>query len=189
MSDVWYGLWNGQCQFCPSVDYVEVGGRWIPTEILVEIRGGPSQPNLSMKIEVRENIPQWTEVTLRARANGPEVRDKDFAALRLDDWLEVIVSAASAKGSGIPGLGGWSKPQNDESALHDIRALRKGRPRTYTPELLQKTAEVYRRHFVSRPTEAVARTFGVPHRTAARYVQRAREAGHLPPTDRGKKKA
>ena len=43
-------------------------------------------------------------------------------------------------------------------------------------------------HF-DRPTEAVARSFGVSHRTAARYVQQARAAGHLPKTDPGKKKA
>ncbi len=143
-----------------------------------------------MKIEVRQGIPVCTEVTLTARPDGPEVRDKDLEYLRLSDWLEQIVALASMKYSGsFPGgVTGWAKPVDDYTALRDIRRHRSGRPRM-SRERLQKIADVYREHFDSRPTDAVRRAFGVSDRTAARYVDHARKAGLLPSTTPGKKKA
>ena len=178
---------HGQATWDPA-DKVEVGDRRrVPREIFVQIRGGEKEPDLGMKIEVRQGIPQWAEVVLRARPDGPEVRDKDLAAIRLNDWLESIVAMCSVVKS-VPDGTVWSKPVNDWSAVPDIRRAVSGRRRTVTPELLQTVAEVYRQHF-DKPTEAVRRSFGVSHRTAARYVQQARVAGHLPETDPGKKKA
>jgi hypothetical protein len=164
---------------------VEIGDRLVPQEIFVYICGGIAQPDLEMKIEVRDGIPQCVELMFRARPDGPEVRDKDLAVVRVGDWLEQIVAQCSLVRSG-PGT--WSKPVDDRSALADITRSRAGRPRI-SREHLKKVAEVYRRHFDKRPTEAVARAFGVKHRTAARYVQQARAAGYLPDTDPGKKKA
>ena len=147
----------------------------------MQIRGGENQPDFAMKIEVREGIPQWVEVQLQARPDGPEVRDKDLAVIRLGDWLEQIVAMCSLKYSGTgPGWTSWSKPVDDRTAVPDIRRALSGRPRTVTPERLQQVAEIYRQHFERRPTEAVARSFGVSHRTAARYVQQARWHGSYP---------
>lgn len=182
---------HGRATWNPA-DKVQVGDRRrVPREIFVQIRGSKNEPDLAMKIEVREGLPQWVEVVLRARPDGPEVRDKDLAAIRLSDWLDQIVAECSLKysGAGPGGWEGWSKPVNDRDAVADIRRARSGRPRTITSERLQKVAEVYRQHFDKRPTEAVMRSFGVSHRTAARYVQQARAAGHLPETDPGRKKA
>jgi transposase-like protein len=53
----------------------------------------------------------------------------------------------------------------------------------------QDVADIYRQHIDDRPTEAVSRAFGKSHRTAARWVQQAREAGLLPDTTPGKRKA
>ena len=106
------------------------------------------------------------------------------------DWLEQIVAMCSLKYSGTgPGWTVLSQPVDDRGAVADIRRARSGRPRAVTPERLRKVAEVYRQHFADRPTEAVARSFGVSHRTAARYIRQARDAGHLPETDPGKTKA
>jgi len=183
-------FWDGygRATYEPG-DRVQVGDRRIPRAIFVQIRGGENQPDFAMKIEVREGIPQWVEVQLQARPDGPEVRDKDLATIRLGDWLEQIVAMCSLKYSGTgPGWTSWSKPVVDRTAVPDIRRALSGRPRTVTPERLQKVAEIYRQHFEQRPTEAVARSFGVSHRTAARYVQQARSAGLLPETEPGKKK-
>jgi len=163
---------------------VEIGDRLVPQEIFVLIRGGKTQPDLEMKIEVREGIPQCVELVLRARPDGPEIRDKDLAVIRVSDWLEQIVARCSLVRSGS----GWGKPVDDRTALADITRIRSGRPRI-SREHLKKVAEVYRQHFDKQPTTAVARVFGVKHRTAARYVQQARAAGHLPKTNPGKKKA
>jgi DNA-binding transcriptional regulator LsrR (DeoR family) len=73
-------------------------------------------------------------------------------------------------------------------ALANVRRARSGRP-CISRERLQKVAEIYREHIDDRPTEAVSRTFGISHRTAARYVQQARESGLLPDTTPGKRKA
>jgi hypothetical protein len=187
-------LWGGHglATWDPAADKVQLGDRrLVPREILVRVRGGPKEPDLAMKIEVRKGIPQWVEVVLRARPDGSEeVRDKHLRAIRLGDWLEQIVAACSLGFSGAGADGTvWSKPVDDRSAVADIRRAVSGQPRTVTPELLQKVSEIYRQHFADRPTESVARAFNVKHRTAARYVQRARSAGYLPPTDPGKKKA
>jgi transposase len=170
---------------------VEVGDRLIPERISVTVLGGPSTPDFSMRIEVRQGIPVCTEMTLTARPDGPEVRDKDLKYLRLDDWLEQIVALASMKfsGSSPGGVTNWAKPVDDVTALRDIRRIRPGRPRKMTRERLQRIADVYRQHVDGRPTDAVAKAFGVSPRTAARHVGQARDAGLLPPTTPGKKKA
>jgi hypothetical protein len=179
---------HGRATWDPA-DKVEVGDRRrVPREIFVQIRGGKNEPDLGMKIEVRDGIPRWAVVTLQARPDGPEVRDKDLAAIRLNDWLEHIVAMCSVAESAADGTV-WSKPVNDRTAVADIRRAISGRRRIVTPELLQKVADVYRQHFEKGPTEAVSRSFGVSHRTAARYVQQARAAGNLPDTDPGKKRA
>ena len=61
--------------------------------------------------------------------------------------------------------------------------------RVITPELLKSVADVCRRNIGHAPTQAVARTFGVKSRMASNYVDRARQARYLPPTQQGKKKA
>ena len=161
--------------------------RRVPREIVVQIRGGANQPDYEMKIEVRKGVPRWAEVTLRARPDGPEVRDKDLDAIRLDDWLEQIAAMCSVAHSGTgAGWEGWSKPVNDGGALADIRRVKSGRPRI-SRERLQKVAEIYRQHFDDRPTNAVATAFGKDPRTAARYVRLAHDAGFLPDTTKGKK--
>lgn len=182
---VTHTFWSGHGQATHQLggDSVLVGDRLIPREIFVYVRGGMSQPDMEMKIEVREGIPECVELILRARPDGPEIRDKDVAVIRVGDWLERIVAMCSMKRSGM----GFSKPVNDRTALGDITRIRTRRPRI-SREHLKNVAEVYRQHFDKRPTEAVARTFDVSHRTAARYVQQARAAGHLPETDPGKKK-
>jgi hypothetical protein len=65
-------------------------------------------------------------------------------------------------------------------------------PREYrviTDDFLKSVAEVYRQNISHAPTKAVARAFGVKNRMASTYVDKARKAGHLPPTKQGQKKA
>jgi hypothetical protein len=48
---------------------------------------------------------------------------------------------------------------------------------------------VYRQNIDRVPTQAVAKRFGVRPRMASTYVDRARQAGFLPKTKQGMKKA
>lgn len=168
----------GAASYDPS-DRVQVGDRRVPNNIFVLIRGGANQPDYEMTIEVRDGIPRWSAVTLRARPDGPEVRDKDFGVLRLLDWLEPIVAMCS--------IAHGAKPADDWTALAEIRRVTTGRPRI-SRERLQQVAKIYKQHYDDRPTAAVAAAFGKDPRTAARYVRLARDAGLLPDTTKGKKK-
>jgi Family of unknown function (DUF6214) len=174
----------------PASGRVQVGDRWVPPRIIVHSAGSANEPDLRMMIEVRQGIPVYTEVTLHARPDGPEVRRRDLD-IPLDGWLEQIVAACSLIARGIDASGNWTtlvQPIEDRAALTNVRRARSGRPRI-PQERLQEVADVYREHIEERPTEAVSRAFGVSHRTAARYVQQAREAGLLPDTTPGKRKA
>jgi hypothetical protein len=171
-------------------DWVPVGDRWVPRQILVH-SPVPDQPDLTLKIEVRQGIPVYTEVIVRSRPNGPDVRKRDLD-IPLDDWLEQFVGVCSMIGkdfdsSGKPGRL-VKQPSDRRAAMVNARRVRSGRPRLAS-DRLQKVALLYREHIADRPTEAVSRAFGVSHRTAARYVQQARGAGLLPDTTPGKRKA
>jgi hypothetical protein len=170
-----------------------VGDRMVPQSIYVEVCGSTVEPDLGLKIEVRQGIPVYTELVLRARADGPEIRDKDLGYVYLNDWLEEIVAActSSLDSSGhwmTQTIGGAQGRAEARSAAANVRRVRRGRSRL-TPEQLEQVAQVYREHFDTRPTQAVAAAFGKSDRTAARYVDEARKAGILPPTSPGQKKA
>lgn len=140
-----------------------------------------------MTIEVREGIPVYTEVCLRARPDGPEVRSKDLEYVYLNDWLEQIVAACSWTNPGPAGvIATKNKPSVD--AVANVRRVRTGRRRVPKGRA-EEVAKIYRQHVDGRPTEAIQNAFGVSHRTAARYVQDARKAGLLPPTTPGRKNA
>src|ERR1700730_11482031 len=131
-----FTFWGGRGRASYQTADVVVGDRLVPSEIFVTVRGGMSTPDFAMKIEVRQGIPVCTEVSLTARPDGPEIREKDLKYLRLNDWLEQIVAQCSMKYSGsFPGgVTGWAKPVDDWGALADIQRARSGRPRTVTPE-------------------------------------------------------
>jgi hypothetical protein len=168
-------------------DRVQVGDRWVPSEILVTSRT-ENEPDLTMKIEVRKGVPVYTEITFRARADGPEVRKRDLD-LPLEEWLQQIIAACSMTGS-ADADGRWTtllQPIEDPGAVTNARRVRAGRPRS-SDERLQKVADIYRENIDGRPTEAVKDAFGYGHRHAARLVQQARAAGLLPETTPGKRK-
>lgn len=171
-------------------NWVKVGDRWVPRRIVVQ-SPMPDQPDLRMTIEVRQGIPVYTEVTLQARSDGPDIRRKDLD-IPLDDWLERFVGVCSMIAMEVDESGQpirlVKKPSDRRAAMVNARRVRSGRPRIPS-EHLQKVAEVYREHITDRPTDSVRAAFGVSHRTAARYVQQAREAGILPETTPGKRKA
>jgi len=86
----------------------------------------------------------------------------------------------------------WMWRQTEENASRAQRAVyeaRKARRGAVTRADLERVAEVYRENVSSSPTRAVSEYLGYTARTAARRVQQARDAGLLPKTSKGKRRA
>ncbi|WP_343598894.1 hypothetical protein [Mycobacterium sp.] len=168
-------------------DMVEVGDRVVPRRITAAIYGDHNTPDVALVIEVRQGVPACAEVRVIARDGAPEVRRTHLKAIPLAEWVDAAVAACSW----IPARGGIlydGFAADRAKARRNATRVRAGQPRASTHHL-QKVADIYREHLAEHPTEAVRRAFGYSPRTAARYVERARAAGLLPPTTRGKKRA
>lgn len=175
-------------------EQVRIGDRLIPPWVDVVMPGAGGQPRLTLRFEVIDKIPQCREVRIASVDGGREVRPSDLKAVHVTQMLEEIFAWLSMRvveegDEQITAVEEWDE-QAQITAVRDIAAARKGRHvRKVTPELLAEVAQIYRENIAGNPTQAVATAFGVSKRTASLYVQRAREAGHLPPTTRGKKQA
>lgn len=174
---------------------VQVGGVKIPKRFSAHIfdrdDGGP---DLDLEFEVRTGVavPQCREVRVHASDDGHEVRSADLVGIRIQDVMELAVRQMML---GVTDESGrlrtplkLSKVQAGR-AVQDVRAAHRAVKSATTDALLREVAEVYSASIQSQPKIAVSDHFGVKHRTAALYVQRAREAGHLPQTTPGKEKA
>jgi hypothetical protein len=169
---------------CDIVNMVEVGDRLVPATIEVTFPGADGQPSLTMTIDSTSGVPRCTDLRIRAAADGREVRTTDLRAVTLEDWLEIIVSAAadpiiSREGGTITTASRELSDAEQRESLSTIRKARRSARRKVTPDLLQRVANVYQQHADDRPVVAVIDAFGVPRRTASRYVALAREQGYL----------
>lgn len=174
------------------MDTAVVGDRAVPRAMDIEFVSVDSQPSLQMRIEVRDGVPLCVKVEIEAAENGREVRSVDLRAVRIEDWVEDIVSAVAGKIEwNDDGHATIKYARTEEAERAAARAIRQARATTRgnVQKRLPEVAEVYRRHFEGRPVEAVGAAFGVSYRTAGRYVQLCRDAGLLPPTTPGKKNA
>lgn len=177
---------------------VQLGDRLVPRSIAVHFPSAPDLPALDMTIEVRNDIPVCTQITVHAKDDGREVRDVDLRAIRIDDWIEDIVAVASSKIVSEDGAAvieavvyGDERDNRERSAARAmVRAARKDGRRRVTDDLLRDVAETYRANIPNgRPLQAVQRKFQVSYRTAARYVERARASKFLPEVSPGERKA
>jgi hypothetical protein len=165
--------------------------------------GKPDQPILRMTIEVRQGIPSFTRVEIAASAGGVDITGAHLGQARdhLDWWLDTIVRHTAQKTDDRVqpgGVDGWdtvTEPDWADSgaASQAVREVRRGRPRKATDARHERVAMIYKAHVSGRPLEAIRDAFrdadgnNISRRTAARYVNEARKAGHLPLTTRGKK--
>lgn len=151
----------------------------LPKRVDVELSGGPERlPGLTMRLEVVDGRPQCRELTIRAVPGGREVRDSDLAALRVAQWCEDTYAAFALALAHQEGTNTTWTPADDSSGQAAVHQARKNR--RMTPEHLREVAAVYIAHRSGKPTVAVAEQFGVAHRTAALWANKATEAGYLP---------
>lgn len=176
-------------------DLVRIGDRGVPRRIEVTFPSTADKwPSATFVIEVRRRVPVCTKIEIAAHDEGREVKSVDLRAVKLEEWVENIVAETSVQLHDQPGEASYTiRGALSESEFKDarevVRYARKGARRTVTDDLLKEVAAIYRENVGSSPVEAVMNAFQTSHRTAARYVSRAREAGHLPPTSQGKKNA
>ena len=76
--------------------FVQIGDRAIPQRIDVTMPSTPDGwPSLHLTIEVRKGAPHCTELTIKAQAEGREIRGVDIRAVRLEAWVDEIAAVAS----------------------------------------------------------------------------------------------
>jgi hypothetical protein len=164
-------------------DTVALGDRTAPRQVGVTLALDPEEVTYTFALEVVDGRPSCRELRVVAHEGGRGIRQADLAALRVEDLVASAYAIASRR--------------EDESALDTFTGLPAvaktiseatgPKYRTMSPQHLERVAQVYAADTTGRPTQHVAESYGIPHPTAARWVQKARAAGHLPRTVKGRK--
>ena len=169
---------------------VPVGDRGIPEVVIYRHSGDEKQPALQIEIEVRNGVPVIAKVTFTASPEGTTgVRGVKLGSRDVDQsvgyWLTEVTYEPDPDSAGD-----WVKrfpvsaAERRSAARAVERATRQTR-RRMSDEQLRRVAEIYQAADPPKH-EAVARAFTVEPRTAQRYIEKAREAGFLPPSQRVK---
>lgn len=162
----------------------DVGDRQVPSPIVLELRE-PDAPAIDITIEVIDHVPRMVDFRVWRYGDGREVRKKDID-LNLEDLIERAVAIASARvvddGVSWAPLGFPQQEQEIElrRAMKTVQQARGRSQRQMTPERMQHVAKVYLAQ-ESGGIDAVATSYNVHRATAARWVAKARQAGHIPP--------
>jgi hypothetical protein len=200
-----YKLADGGLVVCPTTgakNVEAIGDHGLPPYIHYQHPGDGKHPGREIGIEVVDGVPWVTYVALLGEPGARRVKVTDMTAVagQLEELVESALAAASCTKWKLRKIGddrvieGWSPVRRpagvpneakEARALPEIRRARKRANRKVTGELLQQVADVYSKGHPA-PTEAVRRVFEVSQRTAARYVQQARDARLLPSTTQGK---
>lgn len=171
---------------------VRIGDRLVPDRALVRFPGDGAQPSLELDLRVIDGVPQCRGLRIESVEGGREIRSLDLGAIRLREWVDDVFAQFASRVVGTDGRTVTAVfevgPDAALGALSAFENARKGRgARSITPEMLERAAAVYREHFTDRPIQAVASAFGVSERSASGYITKARAAGLLPATTRGRK--
>lgn len=169
-----------------------LGDTFVPSAVELRGEGERGAPNLHVRFEIRDGIPEVVSFHLDSTTSGRGVRTADLREWNLDglafNAFMHFAGIRDPNGSGTA-MGGYGFSDEREywQARGDVERASERRPGVSAGEL-EDVARIYRAHIETRPTEAVQK-LGYSRRTAARRVQQARAAGLLPPTSRGKKGA
>lgn len=118
---------------------------------------------------------------------GADTATEELRKVRdLDWWKRFALTTIATRfaSEAFDPTGPYAQPGDDaEAEVHEVRSLIQTMPlarrsNRIGPELLAQVAAVYTENWRAgmNPTEAVAKHFDRPYRTAARWVQRARNA-------------
>jgi hypothetical protein len=172
-------------------DLVDVGDRRIPETVIYRHSGNAKRPGIEVTIEMWDGVPSVAKVVHTARRHdGVRIRTKDInlgPGLSLDrliaGWLaEVAYRPEPAPPGRRRSSKGW--PVSADERRHVMREVEQAQiRRRLTIGQLRQVAKTYN---AAEPPkhEDVAKAFGVSDRTAQRYIEKARAAGLLPPSER-----
>ena len=168
--------------------YQNIADIEVPAWVSQQVYGTEGTPEIFVKVAVRDGSPRVVELTFRSRPGQSEVRQKHLRAIDLEQLVSDLYASEVSEADYD------SPPAEYATAMRTAKKFieRQRRSREYrliTNEFLIEVAEVYRENIQHAPTKAVAKAFGVKDRMASTYVDKARKAGHLPPTKQGQKKA
>lgn len=165
---------------------VRVKDRAVPAAFQMEVCSDNGTPDLVLSFEVRDGVPQCRRAELRSTEDGREVLSSDLRGVKLEDLLELAVlqvamslTVEHQEGGVVSHMTPITTEVEARETLTQIRSARREGRRRVTDDLLRDVARIYRENVDSNPTAAVADHTGRRHRTAALYVQQAREAGFL----------
>lgn len=160
---------------------VQLGTAIVPRKAVYVFEGDKGTPDATLMFEVRDGRPECISVTVEAKRDGRGIRAADLAMISIDTLVTNVFKQLSTLGVHDP-----EQQRRDRQSIEQVRPTRRG---TVTRAELEEVARVYRKNVTSSPTRAVALACGYTDRTAARRVQQARDAGLLPKTTPGKRKA
>jgi hypothetical protein len=148
-------------------------------------------PDITVDLEIRDNVPQCRGVTISSTPDGRRVRDADLVALNLAGLVEdafagwSIATALLPDGTRViePAHTRWAGtvPTVNPATQAGRQAVRGMRPRTKTgnpDEFLRAVAAVYDGE-QRAPARAVAERWAVPSRTAGYWIRQARDKGFI----------
>lgn len=156
------------------------------SEWVSQRRHGRGNPDMFVKVAVRDGSPQVVELSFISQRGQSEVRPKHVRDLDLEQLAKDLYAFEVVDADLDDGTAVWERA----NLAADKFIGRQRLPRDYRridDALLREVAEVYRANFSSAPTQAVAKHFGVKDRMAATYVKKARDRNLMSQTKQGKK--
>lgn len=181
----------GEVNWSPTARLMPMADVYVPERIDAVFWGGPQLPRVELTLELRAGVPGYTRVELISEPGSPQIMAKhmQLACGRLTIWRDMILEAAAQDADDAPpGAPSWADTATVRQSLSSARRSSRWR---LTPEHLQAVADLYRANLAGEPVKAIEAHYGVPERTAARWVQMCRsdEFQLLPKTVRGQRKA
>jgi hypothetical protein len=183
---VGWACWNSMGRFSEIAN-----GIWCPDDFALQCPGGPDQPSLLMKSQVREGVVLCVGVAVESRDDGRRTtpRDLNLIAYKLNNWQEIVCRSVMQPGRRLSA----TEPVVELRRLDDAvgrraygETLKKDRTKL-TDAMLEEIAAIYRDADKGAAWQSIQDHFGVSASTAGRYIMRARKEGHLPQTTRGKR--
>lgn len=165
-----------------------IGGVKVPAWVS-QRRYGKGNPDIFVKVAVREGGPEVVEFSLMSQPGQRDIRRKHLRDVDVEKLAAELYSFEVNEADPDDGAGNYAMGQR----MADKFVERHRRARDYriiTDSFLQQVAKVYGANIQGAPTKAVAKHFQVGDSMASKYVVRARKAGYLSSdTKQGQKKA